>query len=90
MAYDREAKRAYMKEWREKNPTYYKDKYVEMKEDEEKYTNYRERIKNWTSNNPDKIKEYMKKPYAKRARHKYYIKKRNANNLPDTNQPGTE
>jgi hypothetical protein len=89
MGYDREAKREYMRKWREANPTYYKDKYSEMKEDEDKYSSYRERIKKWCSENPDKIKSYMKKPYAQRARHKYYIKRRNANNLPDTNNPGT-
>lgn len=87
---DKEAKREYMREWRKNNPNYYKDKYLEMKEDDEKYSHYRERIKNWTSENPDKIKAYMKKDYAKKARRKYYIKKRNANNIPDTNKPGTE
>lgn len=90
---DREAKRAYMREWRKNNPTYYKDRYVEMKEDEEKYNHHRERIKKWSKDNPDKIKAYMKKDYAKKARRTYYyknkLKKRNANNLPNTDNPGT-
>jgi len=93
MAYDREAKRLYQREWRKNNPDYYKGKYLEMKDDEDKYTHYRERIKNWCSENPDKIKEYMKKPYSQKARRAYYYKKKelkNANNLPDTDNPGTE
>ena len=93
MPYDKEQKREYMRNWREQNPHYYKKRYEELKEDDEKYSKLRKRIKQWSSNNKDKIKEYMKKDYAKKARRTYYFKNKNKklnDNLSNTDNPGIE